>query len=84
MENENIKVRRDETNKIVLFVIGVLIGAVISSAAFLISVNTLGVGSSAGGSSQQGGQGGTPPEMPSGESRQNGQGETPPEKPDES
>ena len=83
MDNENINVKKDETKgRIILFVIGVLVGAVISSVAFLISVNTLGVGgNSAGSSSQQGGAGGTPPDMPSGENGQNGQGGTPPEKP---
>ena len=74
MENENI--RRDDTKgKIILFVIGVLLGAVIASAAFLISVNTLGVDNNGGASMQMPG-GGTPPEMPSGnngQSEQNGQ-----------
>lgn len=81
MENE--RVRKDETKgKIILFVIGVLLGAVIASAAFLICVNTLGVNNS--GSSMQMPGGGTPPEMPSGDSQsgssQSGQNQ-PPEKP---
>lgn len=76
--------RKDETRgKIILFAIGVLIGAVIASAAFLICVNTLGVNNSSGSSMQMPG-GGTPPEMPSGDSQsgnsQSGQGQ-PPEKP---
>ena len=82
MENE--KVRKDETKrKIILFAIGVLLGAVIASAAFLICVNTLGVNNNDGSSMQMPG-GGTPPEMPSGDSQsgssQSGQNQ-PPEKP---
>ena len=64
-------------HKIIIFIIGVLVGAVISTASFLISVNV--VNSSNNGQSSQM-QGGTPPEMPSGNS-QNGQGGTPPEMP---
>ena len=78
MENENNKDNTKE--KIILFVIGVLIGAVISTASFFICVKTLGNNSTNDSSSQQM-PGGTPPEMPSGESGQNGQGGTPPEKP---
>lgn len=82
MENE--KIRKDETKgKIILFVIGVLVGAVVASAAFLICVNTLGVNNSSGASMQIP-SGGTPPEMPSGDSQsgssQSGQNQ-PPEKP---
>ena len=67
MENE--KIRKDETSgKIILFAIGVLIGAVIASAAFLICVNTLGVNNNSGSSMQMPG-GGTPPEMPGGNSQ---------------
>lgn len=66
-------------NKIIIFIIGVLIGAVISTASFLISVNVLGVNSSNGDQTSQM-QGGTPPDMPSGGSdSQNGQ---PPAMPD--
>lgn len=62
-----------EDNKIIIFIIGVLIGAVISTASFLISVNVLGVNGSNGGQTSQM-QGGTPPDMPSGSSdSQNGQ-----------
>lgn len=81
MENENI--RRDDTkSKIILFVIGVLLGAVIASAVFLISVNTLGVNNS-GSSAQMPGGGGMPPEMPNGDNSQGGQSGqgTPPEMP---
>lgn len=83
MENE--KVRKNETRgKIILFAIGVLVGAVIASAAFLICVNTLGVNNNSESSMQMPG-GGTPPEMPSGDSQssensQSGQSQ-PPEKP---
>ena len=67
MENE--KIRKDETRgKVILFAIGVLIGAVIASAAFLICVNMLGVNNSSGSSMQMPG-GGTPPEMPGGNSQ---------------
>ena len=52
-------------NKIIIFIIGVLIGAVISTASFLISVNVLGTNNSNSGQASQM-QGGTPPDMPSG------------------
>ena len=82
MENEKDYHQKDHAKeKIILFVIGVLVGAVISTAAFLVCVNTLGVNTNSNGSSSQQMPGGTPPEMPSGENGQNGQGETPPEKP---
>ena len=82
MENENIKKKDVTKEKIILFVIGVLVGAVISTAAFFVYTKTLGTGSStSGSSSQQMPGGGTPPEMPSGENGSNGQGGTPPEKP---
>ncbi len=67
--------------KIILFVIGVLVGAVISTAAFLIYTKTLGTSSDASGSTTMQMPSGTPPEMPSGEGGQNSQGGTPPEKP---
>ena len=66
--------------KIIIFVVGVLFGAIIATGAFLICVNTLGVNNSNTQSTQQM-QGGTPPEMPSGQNGQNGQGGTPPEMP---
>lgn len=75
MDNENIK-KDTMKEKIILFVIGTLLGAVIASAAFLICVNTLGTNNNNTQSSQQM-PGGTPPEMPSGENSQS----TPPEKP---
>ncbi len=67
--------------KIILFIIGVLVGAVISTAAFLVCVKTIGVNNNSGLSSSQQAQGGTPPEKPSDDSGQNSQGGTPPEKP---
>lgn len=83
MENENIKKKDVTKEKIILFVIGVLIGAVISTAAFFVYTKTLGTGSATSSSSSQQmpGGGGTPPEMPSGENSSNSQGDTPPEKP---
>ena len=82
MENENLKKKDTLKEKIILFVIGVLVGAVISTAAFFVYTKTLGTGSSASdSSSRQMPGGGTPPEMPSGENGSNGQGGTPPEKP---
>ena len=80
MENENIKKKDAAKEKITLFIIGVLIGAVISTAAFFVYVKTLGTTNSTSSPSQQM-PGGTPPEMPSGENGQNNQGGTPPEKP---
>ncbi len=82
MENENIKKKDTAKEKIILFVIGVLVGAVISTVAFFVYTKTLGTSSNtSGSSSQQMPGGGTPPEMPSGENGSNGQGGTPPEKP---
>lgn len=77
---EEIKNNNKDSSKekIILFVIGVLIGAIISTGSFLICVNTLGANSNNSNGSSQQMQGGTPPEMPSG---QNGQGGTPPEMP---
>lgn len=79
MENENIKKKDVTKEKIILFVIGVLIGAVISTAAFFVYTKTLGTGNATSSSSSQQmpGGGGTPPEMPSGQN----QGGTPPEMP---
>lgn len=82
MENENLKKKDTLREKIILFVIGVLVGAVISTAAFFVYTKTLGTSSNtSGSSSQQMPGGGTPPEMPSGENGSNSQGGTPPEKP---
>ena len=84
MENENIKNKDTAKEKIILFVIGVLVGAVISTTAFLVCVNTLGVNNSSNNSSSQQMPGGTPPEMPSGENGSNSQSGTPPEMPSSS
>lgn len=65
-------------SKIILFIIGVLVGAIISSASFLICVKTIGVNTSSDNGSSAQMQGGTPPEMPNGD---NNQGGTPPEMP---
>ena len=68
MENENIKKKDTLKEKIILFVIGVLVGAVISTAAFFVYTKTLGTGNTtSSSSSQQMPGGGTPPEKPSGE-----------------
>ena len=75
MENNH---KDDIKMRIFSFIIGVLVGAIISTSAFIISVNVLGANNSNNGQSSQMQGGGTPPEMPSGE---NGQ---PPAKPGES
>ena len=79
MENDNIKKKDTAKEKIILFVIGVLVGAVVSTAAFFVYTKTLGASSNSESSHQM--PGGTPPEMPSGENGSNNQGGTPPEKP---
>lgn len=82
MENEIKNDKKDiAKEKIILFVIGVLIGAVISTAAFFVYTKTLGTSSNTSGSSSQQMPGGTPPEMPNGDNSGNGQGGTPPEMP---
>ena len=89
MENEKIKNKDIAKEKIILFIIGVLIGTVISTAAFFVYTKTLGISSNNSSMQMPGGtpperpsgqddQGGTPPEMPNGE---NNQGSTPPEMP---
>ena len=83
MENENINKKDVAKEKIILFIIGVLVGAVISTGAFFAYIKLAGVDSSSDGgqSMQMPSDGGTPPEMPSGENESNDQGGTPPEKP---
>lgn len=84
MENENIKKKDSTKEKVVLFIIGVLVGAVISTGSFFAYIKLAGVGSSSdnsGQSMQMPGGGGTPPEIPSGENGSNDQDVTPPEKP---
>ena len=66
MENENINKKDVTKEKIILFVIGVLVGAVISTAAFFVYTKTLGTSSNTSGSSSQQMPGdGIPPEKPS-------------------
>lgn len=77
---ENTKpITKDATKeKIILFIIGVLTGAVISTGAFFAYIKLAGVSTNNTSSADQSNQmpGGTPPEMPSGD-----QGGTPPEMP---
>lgn len=78
------KEKKDNTKKgIVLFVIGVLVGAVISTASFCVYTTTLGVNNSSSTSSSQQMPSGTPPEMPGGDNSGNAPSGTPPEKPGE-
>ena len=82
MENEIKNEKTDNAKeKIILFIIGVLVGAVISTAAFFVYAKTLSTSSSTGGPSSGQMQSGTPPEMPSGDNSEGGQSGTPPEKP---
>ncbi len=64
-------------DKIILFVIGVLVGAVISTGAFYIYTTTTKSCDCSSSNTQM--NGGQPPEMSSGQNSENGQ---PPEKPD--
>ena len=66
MENEEPMKKNTTKEKIILFVIGVLTGAVISTGAFFAYIKLAGVGANSGNQSMQI-PGGTPPEMPSGE-----------------
>ena len=68
-------------DKILLFVIGVLIGAVISTGAFYVYTTTSNSKECTNESSQNSGN--QPPEMPSGQSGQNNENGQPPEKPEE-
>ena len=63
-------------DKLMLFVIGVLVGAVISTGAFYVYTTTNSSCNCNNQNSQM--NGGQPPEMPSGQQGENGQ---PPEKP---
>ena len=78
MENNH---KEDIKMRIFSFIIGVLVGAIISTSAFIISVNVLGANNSSNGQSSQM-QG--PPEMPNGDNSSNGQGGQPPAMPGES
>ena len=78
MDNEE-PIKKDTTKeKIILFVIGVLTGAVISTGAFFAYIKLAGVGTNNTSNTNQSNQmpGSTPPEMPSGD-----QSGTPPEMP---
>ena len=63
-------------DKIIMFIIGLLVGAVISTGAFYIYSITAGKCDCSSQNTQM--NGGQPPEMPSGQQGENGQ---PPEKP---
>ena len=63
-------------DKIIIFIIGLLVGAVIATGAFFIYSKTT---CNTTNNSQMQMPGGNPPSMPSGENSENGQ---PPEKPD--
>ena len=81
--NDNIIMDKKPTKKekIIVFIIGVLVGAVVATGAFFAYVKIAGVGSNSSESSSQM-PSGTPPDMPSdGQSGESGQGGTPPEKP---
>ena len=64
-------------DKIIMFIIGILVGAIISTGAFYIYTTTAGKCDCSNQNIQM--NGGQPPEMPSGQNSENGQ---PPEKPD--
>ena len=64
-------------DKIIMFVIGVLVGAIIATGAFYIYTTVTDSCNCSSDNSQM--NGGQPPEMPSGQGNENGQ---PPEKPD--
>ncbi len=76
MKNEKPITKDTTKEKIILFVIGVLTGAVISTGAFFAYIKLAGIGTTSSNQSMQIPGGGTPPEMPSGN-----QGGTPPEMP---
>ena len=64
--------------KIMLFVIGILLGAVIATGAFYVYTKTVSSCDCSSNNTQM--PGGTPPSMPDGQNSQNGQ---PPEMPNE-
>lgn len=65
-------------NQFIIFVIGVLLGAVIATGAFYVYTTTNCTNKCATSTQMNGG--GTPPEMPSGQNSENGE---PPAKPGE-
>ncbi|MBR6948590.1 MAG: hypothetical protein IKH54_00215 [Bacilli bacterium] len=64
-------------DKILLFIVGVLIGAIISTGSFYIYTTIINKCNYSNQSTQV--EGGSPPQMPGGQDSENGQ---PPEKPD--
>lgn len=88
MDNEKPITKDTTKEKIILFVIGVLTGAVISTGAFFAYIKLAGIGTTSSNQSMQMPGGGTPPEMPNGnqsgtppEIPSGNQGDTPPEMP---
>ena len=67
MENNQNNNKDIAKEKIILFVIGVLVGAVISTGAFFAYIKLAGIGSDNSNNQSMQMPGGTPPEMPSGE-----------------
>ena len=81
MENEKDNNHKDHVKeKIILFIIGVLVGAVISTGAFFAYINIAGIGNGSCNSQSIQKHSGTPPEKPSGD---NEQSDTPPEMPND-
>ena len=96
-ERECMERKDGVKEKVLLFIIGVLAGAVISTGAFFAYIKLAGLGTTSGQAAmmqggQMNGQGGTPPdmpsggmngqqppEMPSGDNSGSGQGGTPPD-----
>ena len=79
MENENNKKQDGAKAKIILFVIGVLVGSIISTTTFFVYAK-MSESNNAANSSQQMPGGEFPREMSGG---RNGQGGTPPEMPND-
>ena len=77
MENDKNNKENIVRDKIILFVIGVLVGAVISTAAFFVYTKTLVTNGNINNNSSHQMPSGTPPEMPSNDQN----GGTPPEMP---
>lgn len=81
MENDKNNKENIVRDKIILFVIGVLVGAVISTAAFFVYTKTLVANGNINNNSSHQMPSGTPPEMPNNNNSQGNQDNTPPEKP---
>ena len=80
MENDNIKRKDPVKGKIILLIIGVLVGAIISTAGFIAYSLTLSNNNS-NSSQQMPSGGGTPPEMPNSNNSGQTPSGTPPEMP---